>query len=97
MEISDTFTSVLFFDANQSGAFETDGTLGIGDDGPVLYTGTLAVPVFSTGSYTLDHGALVITNAGVPEPATWTVMLLGIAGLGAQLRTIRRRGAPVAD
>ena len=31
---------------------------------------------------------------GVPEPAAWTVMLLGFGGVGAVLR--RRRGEPVA-
>ena len=32
---------------------------------------------------------------GVPEPATWSLMILGVAGIGASLRS-RRRMAPVA-
>jgi hypothetical protein len=31
---------------------------------------------------------------GVPEPATWTMMFAGFAGLGATLRTRRRRAVP---
>jgi hypothetical protein len=30
---------------------------------------------------------------GVPEPATWAMMLMGLGGLGASLRASRRRGA----
>lgn len=30
-------------------------------------------------------------SPGVPEPATWTMMLLGFVGLGASLRNSRRR------
>jgi hypothetical protein len=33
------------------------------------------------------------TNGGVPEPATWALMLLGFGGLGAALRSARRRQA----
>ncbi len=33
--------------------------------------------------------------AGVPEPATWAMMLMGFGGLGATLR--RRRAPPLAD
>jgi hypothetical protein len=32
-------------------------------------------------------------TAGVPEPATWAMMLMGVAGAGAALRTQRRRPA----
>ncbi len=32
-------------------------------------------------------------NGGVPEPATWAMMILGLGGAGAMLR--RRRGAAV--
>jgi hypothetical protein len=47
------------------------------------------------------HGGEVATlgftlyGAGVPEAATWMLMLLGVAGLGATLRA-RRRSAPRA-
>jgi hypothetical protein len=33
------------------------------------------------------------TNSAVPEPATWSMMLVGFAGLGAGLRASRRQAA----
>jgi PEP-CTERM motif len=38
----------------------------------------------------LDNVSVVQTAAGVPEPAIWMMMLIGIGGIGAALRT--RRG-----
>lgn len=47
-----------------------------------------------------DHSTLTVTDngigggtAGIPEPATWAVMLVGFAGIGAALR---RRGLRAA-
>ena len=44
-------------------------------------------------SATLDYGLLTYTlisaSNGVPEPATWAIIVLGFAGIGAMLR--RRR------
>ena len=33
------------------------------------------------------------TLAGVPEPATWGLMILGLAGIGGALRVSRRKPA----
>ncbi len=41
------------------------------------------------------YGA-VIASVAVPEPATWAMMLIGFGGLGAVLRSNRRRVAAVA-
>jgi hypothetical protein len=42
-------------------------------------------------------GALALNNgAGVPEPATWAMMLLGLGGIGALLRTNRGRALATA-
>uniref|UniRef100_UPI003982F4AA PEPxxWA-CTERM sorting domain-containing protein n=1 Tax=Phenylobacterium sp. TaxID=1871053 RepID=UPI003982F4AA len=45
-----------------------------------------------------DHSILTVTDngtggGGVPEPATWAVMLVGFAGIGAALRRRRPRAA----
>ena len=36
-----------------------------------------------------------IFSASIPEPTGWALMLLGVGGMGARLRSVRR-GAPVA-
>ncbi|HXQ13352.1 MAG TPA: PEPxxWA-CTERM sorting domain-containing protein [Caulobacteraceae bacterium] len=46
----------------------------------------------TSGDYVLD-----INNIGVPEPATWAMMLLGVGFIGGGLRLARRQvGAAVA-
>jgi hypothetical protein len=42
----------------------------------------------------LDNLSLVQTSGGVPEPAAWSLMLVGFCGMGAMLR--RRRGMAAA-
>ena len=53
------------------------------------HTGTIAFSLPSNVTFTSDSG--VFLTGGVPEPATWALMLVGTAGLGAVLR--RRRDA----
>jgi len=65
------------------------------------YTSTNFLNGLSTGDMTVIHDtdgrspnqtfAFVAPMAGVPEPATWGLMLVGFGGLGAMLR--RRRAA----
>jgi hypothetical protein len=52
---------------------------------------------FSTGPCDGSHVCGYLLSAlDVPEPSTWTSLLLGIGGLGAALRTARRRRFPGA-
>ncbi|HEY2709264.1 MAG TPA: PEP-CTERM sorting domain-containing protein [Caulobacteraceae bacterium] len=45
------------------------------------------------GNFTDNGGAFTVTVASVPEAATWAMMLLGLAGIGAGLRLGRRQEA----
>jgi len=62
---------------------------------PTLFTGLPNTPVFLTGSFSLinpffGNGTLTISQVAtavpVPEPATWTMMVVGIGAMGFALR-----------
>ena len=42
------------------------------------------------------EGSQVIATAGVPEPATWAMMLVGFGGLGMAMRSRRRQAVATA-
>jgi hypothetical protein len=54
---------------------------------------------FGGGFTGITDVQLGTVGAGVPEPATWAMMLLGFLGLGATLRAHRRadRELPAVD
>ena len=59
--------------------------------------------IFATRTVSENHpfdfsntNITAIFQSGVPEPATWALMVLGIGGIGASLRTARRRQALAA-
>lgn len=66
--------------------------------GPSLFSGTFKAPVFSPGTFALTSivsGSSTLTiseavSSAVPEPATWTMMIVGLGLAGAALRTRRR-------
>jgi hypothetical protein len=66
-------------------------------DGPKIYTGTEAAPIFAPGSWSLtsDFGAarltLSTTPPAVPEPMSWALMIAGFVLAGAALRRQRVR------
>jgi hypothetical protein len=53
-------------------------------------TGSVLIGGQSGGSDAFGAGAFGIALGGVPEPATWAMMLTGFFGLGAVLRRSRR-------
>lgn len=67
--------------------------------GPDLFSGPASSPTFNLGTFNLSGGflsgasTLTISRASVvaavPEPATWTMMLLGFGAIGFSVR--RRR------
>lgn len=59
-----------------------------------MSTITLAATVRGNGGVFFDD--VQVNTAGVPEPATWAMMLLGMAGLGAATRLRRRQGSAAA-
>ena len=66
-------------------------------NGPDLFTGNPADPVFTLGSFNLanpffgQNDVLTISAvAAVPEPSTWAMMILGFAGVG--FMAYRRKG-----
>ena len=56
--------------------------------GPSLFTGALSAPTFASGTFTTPRSSLVISPiaAAVPEPTTWMLMLIGMAGVGFSMR-----------
>jgi hypothetical protein len=50
----------------------------------------------SGNDFGVDNIAVSTGTLGVPEPATWSMMLLGFGGLGAMIRSQRRRQAIAA-
>jgi hypothetical protein len=89
-------TNGLLFDVDtttaQFGAFPLLALYsnGNGTDG-ASFTGNVAGTEFFNESGTLN--ICDVTTSGVPEPATWAMMLLGVGAIGAGLRTANRRSA----
>ncbi len=62
-----------------------------------LFLGTVDGSGWSnnSGSYSVTINGMGAATAGVPEPGTWALMLMGVAGLGGVLRS-RRKAQPGA-
>jgi hypothetical protein len=90
--ISENVYGLTFYTSAEEGGFED--TLGLdgvsGPDvfllsGPQLFTGSTSDPHFAPGVYSvLSEGVYqdTVTLTAVPEPSTWSMLLLGFSGLG---------------
>lgn len=75
-----SFDKIVFQEYNSGGGYESDNHT----VGNLLIDPGLGTPVVLTNS---SLPPVPVANvAGVPEPATWALMLIGVAGMGASLR-----------
>lgn len=88
-------TSSGEIDFDPGGSFKVAGyTFGASVD---LFSGTTTSPTFLIGNYTLEgfhpdatgYSLSISQVAAVPEPATWTMLLVGFGAIGFAIR--RRR------
>jgi PEP-CTERM motif len=73
--------------ASTDGGFITNAGSGLDESSlvfiaPVLFTGTPENPVFAPGDYVGSEGTLLVTVDQVPEPATFGLIGIAMAGLG---------------
>ena len=68
---------------------ETISYVATGTSTTIAFTTDAASPSFGSNDPMID--GIIFSSGAVPEPATWAMVLVGFAGLGACLR-LRRRG-----
>ena len=94
------FAWLTFYDAFSGGGLSIVDFPGmqqlLAADGEQLYTGTELEPAFKLGTFALSEarggdGTYSLTISPVPEPATYALLLGGMAVVGAA--AARRRGA----
>ena len=88
-----TTFDVVFYDSSLAGGFDISGLLSLAGD--QLFTGTTSTPTFILGSFPLStYGSsdnaysltISSTDGALPEPASWAMMLIGLAVIGAAWR-----------
>jgi subtilisin-like proprotein convertase family protein len=76
------------------GAFRPFGLLSAFDGATSTGQWTLRFEDASSGDIgNLGSWTLSLSSPGIPEPATWAMMILGFGGVGATMRSVRRRAA----
>ncbi len=92
-----TFSSVTFdgspFAIDSVGSFESRHIAGLST---LFGTQTLVVSGSSGGSGSFAGTIAFAPFVGVPEPASWALMIMGFGGLGAVLRTHKRAPSATA-
>ena len=74
----------------------TQNSGGITDNGTFWYSNDSTGAFFDGQNLTPEMAFTVSMAGGVPEPATWAMMLLGLGGLGAMMRLQRRKAGAAA-
>jgi hypothetical protein len=81
--------------------YSTAGDSELGTGSEALFTGPASSPTFSTGDFSFEvnpsEAPLQIMVSAAPEPATWSLLLCGVALAGAGLRRARGRSANSRD
>ena len=105
------FPFLYFFDELNGGAFaastkaDASGNL-VSFFGEQLFSGNVSAPILLTGTFSLYNVAtgnfdasVVVTDvpAAVPLPSTWTLMILGFAGLSFMARYRKRAGVAAME
>lgn len=101
-----TTDDITFYDLSQGGGFSiTKGYTGMGIRyfGSQLFGGTLDAPAFSPAVYELTNDYFPVSNtltitpvSPIPEPAAWTMMILGFGAVGYALRARPRSATALA-
>ncbi len=76
------------------GTFDANSSFNAWADPTITFDPDYAAPQGATFAFSPGIPVARVDAGGVPEPATWAMMLMGFGGLGAMLR--RRRSLPLA-
>ena len=90
----------IYTSSTPSGGSDYSGWTAFGDTSHLGFTSGVNTLTFDVVNYAQNGGnpaglnvQFLSTPGGVPEPATWAMMLVGFGGLGAAMRSQRKRSA----
>lgn len=91
-QLGGLYTPAVGTTANTFMSFTTPSFVAGGSTGLIAFTGSQSTPLEVSLLDLVTVNAVAVAG-GVPEPATWAMMLVGFAGLGGTLRLARRKKA----